>query len=81
MRVLVKEENGHKFNIRIPTALALNRVTAGIATKVCRKNGVEITKMQVYSLIKAIKDYKKYHPDWKLLEIEEADGDYVEIVL
>ncbi len=81
MRVYVKEDTGQKIDIRIPTGLALNRVTAGIVAKVMQKNGVEITKNQMKMLVKAVKDYKKHHPDWKLVEIQDADGEQVEIVL
>lgn len=81
MRVYVKEDTGQKFDIRIPTGLALNRVTAGIAAKMCQKNGVEISKKQLQVLVKTLKDYKKHHPDWKLLEVDDADGEHVEIVL
>jgi len=79
MRIYIKEEEGHKLDIRIPTGLALNRLTAGIAAGMCRKYGVEITKNQLYTLIKVLKDYKKHHPDWKLVELKDGDGDQVEI--
>jgi len=81
MRVLVKENSGEKHDIRIPTGLALNRVTAGFVSKVCKKNGADISKEQLRVLIKALKDYKKRHPEWKLLEVDDADGEHVEIVL
>lgn len=81
MRVLLQENTRKKFVIRIPTGLALNRVTAGIAVKVCKKNGVEISKEQLMELIKVVKDYKKTHPDWKLVEMAGPDGEYVEIII
>ena len=81
MRVLVKESSGEKHDIRIPTGLALNRVTAGVAAKVCQKNGMEITKKQLQVLVKTLKDYKKHHPEWRLLEVDDADGEHVEINL
>lgn len=81
MRVLVKENSGEKHDIRIPTGLVLNRVTAGFVAKVCKKNGADISKEQLRVLIKALRDYKKHHPEWKLLEVEDSDGEHVEIVL
>lgn len=81
MRILVKESSGEKHDIRIPTGLALNRVTAGFLSKVCQKNGADISKEQLRALIKVLKDYKKRHPDWKLLEVDDADGEQVEIIL
>lgn len=56
MRIYIKDEEGHKLNIRIPTGLALNRMTAGIAVGICRKNGMEITNSQLYAVIKVLKD-------------------------
>lgn len=79
MRIYIKDEEGHKLNIRIPTGLALNRMTAGIAVGICRKNGMEITNSQLYAVIKVLKDYKRHHPEWKLLELWDGDEGYVEI--
>lgn len=81
MRVFIKEDTGKKFNIRVPSGMILNSVTAGIAAKECQKNGMEISKNQMKVLIKTLKDYKKTHPDWKLVEVSSADGERVEIVL
>ncbi len=81
MRVLVQGNTGEKVGIRIPTGLALNRVTAGIAVKACKKNGVDISKEQLVELINVVKDYKKNHPDWKLVEMAGPDGEYVEVII
>jgi len=81
MRVFVKEESGQKVDIRIPTVVALNRITMGLASKACQKNGVDISKKQLVEFAKAIRGYKKHHKDWKLLEIVSADGEHVEIIL
>jgi len=81
MRVYVKEADGHKIDIKIPTGLVLNQLTVGIAAKACKKNGVEISNKQLLQLVKVAKDYKKGHPDWKLVEVESSDGEYVEIIL
>lgn len=81
MRMYIKEESGKAVNIRIPTGMALNRATAGVISKVCQKNGTDISKEQLRVLIKAVKECKKYHKNWKLVEIDSADGDHVEIVL
>ncbi|MBP3569268.1 MAG: hypothetical protein J6K04_08910 [Lachnospiraceae bacterium] len=81
MRVIVQENTGEHHDIRIPTGLALNRATIGIISKVCEKNGVNISKKQLLVLLKALRDYKRDHPHWKLVEVEEADGEHVEIIL
>ena len=81
MRVIVQENGGENHDISIPTGVALNRVTAGVLSKLLQKNGVVIQKKQLLELMKAVKDYKKTHPDWKLVEVDEADGEHVEVIL
>jgi len=81
MRILINEGSGEHHDIKIPTGLALNRVTAGFVSVVLKKNGVEISKKQLAGLMKMAKMYKKTHPDWKLLEVDDANGEHVEIVI
>lgn len=81
MRVIVQENTGEHHDIRIPTGVALNRVTVGVISGICKKNGVEISKEMLLELIKAVKDYKKTHADWKLVEVDEPSGEHVEIIL
>ena len=81
MRIIVNESGGENHDIGIPTGLALNHATLGFVSKLCQKNGVNISKKQLLVLLKALKDYKKTHPDWKLVEVDELDGEHVEIIL
>lgn len=81
MRVIVHESTGENHDIRIPTGLALNWVTVGVISGICKRNGVEISKELLLGLIKAAKDYKKTHPAWKLVEVDEPSGEHVEIIL
>ena len=81
MRVIVQENTGEKHDIKIPNGLALNRVTVGIISGICQKKGVTISKKQLLQLVEAVKEYKKTHPAWKLVEVDEPNGEHVEIVL
>lgn len=81
MRIYIKEESGKKWTFRIPIGLAFNRVTAGAIAKQCQKEGSDISKKQLRALIKEVKAYKKSHKSWKLVEIDSADGNHVEIDL
>ena len=81
MRVYIKESTGKQHDIKIPTGLALNRVTAGIISNACQKNGINISKKQILELMKAFKCFKKHHLSWKLLEVYDADGEHVEIIV
>lgn len=86
MRIYVKDNDGTNINIRIPTGLFLNRLTAFIMVKVLNTapgvpSSIRLTKEQAYALIKALKRYKWTHPGWKLVEVHRAEGDVVEIRL
>lgn len=81
MRIYIKEESGKKWKFRIPLGLAFNRVTAGFIAKRGQKEGTNISKEQLRALIKEVKKYKKNHKNWKLVEVDSADGVHVEINL
>jgi hypothetical protein len=61
--------------------MVLNRISAGIVSGVLKKYDIEISKKQLVELMKVAKNYKKQHPEWKLLEVDDADGEPVEIIL
>ena len=81
MKVIVKEGNGELHNIKVPTGLVFNRATVGFASKVCKEKGVDISGKQLLLLLKALRTYKKTHPDWKLIEVDEDGGDHIEIII
>jgi len=81
MRVIVKEGTGENFNIKVPTGLVLNPVTAGFVSKACKDKGVDISRKQFLMLLKALRTYKRTHPEWKLLEIDDAGGEHIEVIL
>ncbi len=86
MRVYVNDSDGTNINIRIPTGLLLNRLTALILSKVLTTvpgipGDIKLSKEQAYLFLKIIKDFKKSHPGWRLVEVHSADGDVVEITL
>ncbi len=81
MLIRIKEKDGAKLFIPIPTGLVANRLTAHIAAKGARKYGVTLTGRQISTLFKAIRRYKKAHPDWIFVEVQDADGDYVMVKL
>ncbi|MBR2409169.1 MAG: hypothetical protein IKB07_09500 [Lachnospiraceae bacterium] len=81
MRIYITEASRKILNLRIPLGLAINRMTAGFIARRCRKEGIHISKGQLRVLIKEVKKYKKHHKNWKLVEIDSADGAHVEIVL
>ena len=81
MRVVVKEGSRRVFHLRLPTGLMLNPVSAGVISIKLRETDVKISGKQLYVLFRAIKRYKKKHPEWKLVEVESRSGEAVEVVI
>ena len=81
MLVKVRSTDGPNLTIPIPTGLFCNRLTAGIAAKAMAQNGMTITPEQMVRLFKTVRRYKRNHPDWVMVEVQSADGDYVYVKL
>ena len=83
MKIMVKSGNHTNVNLVIPTSLILNRVSILVLQQICKKQGVDLplSKKQLIELMKVAKTYKRHHPSWKLVEVESADGERVEISL
>ena len=80
MRISVKEQ-AHNFNLRFPTGLVLNRLTAAAICKEAGKHGVTITYRQAVGFLKALHAYRRAHKEWVLVEVTGAKGEYVQIKL
>ena len=81
MKILVKRIVGKDKKFEIPTGLVLNPFAAGWVRKSLKSYGINITKQQAISLIKALNRYRRRHPDWALVEVESTKGEAVNIVL
>ena len=81
MLIKVRSQDGPNLTIPIPTGLFCNRLTAGFAAKAMEQNGCTATPEQMVRLFKAIRQCKRKHPDWVLVEVQSADGDYVYVKL
>lgn len=80
MKIHVIERGVQKVNLHLPTGLVLNRFTAYLAPHFMKnENGPPITGIQAFRFIQALKEYKNSHPEWVLVEVQSANGDYVEI--
>lgn len=80
MKIIAKGDD-HNVHLRIPTGLAFNRFTAAAISKGAGKYGVKISPHQARILVKALKEYRRTHPDWVLAEVYSADGEYVLVKL
>ena len=78
MRIIAKGED-YNVRLQLPTGLVCNRFTAVAISKEAGKYGVKLRRSQMNVLFKALKDYRKIHPDWVLVEVNGAKGEYVQV--
>ena len=81
MVVKIRSADGPNLFIPIPMGLFCNRLTAGIAAKAMEQNGWTATPAQMAKLFRCLRQTKRRHPDWVLVEVQSADGDYVRVKL
>ena len=81
MLVKGRSKDGPNLTIPLPTGLFCNRLTAGIAAKAMAQNGWNATPEQMARFFQAARRYKRKHPDWVMVEVQSADGDYVYVKL
>lgn len=85
MRICVREHEGKKINIAIPTGMVLNRLTAGIAKKYVEKHSypdnADIRSADINRLFHEIKKFRRKYPELPLVEVESKDGTRVYIKL
>ena len=81
MIIKVRSEGGPNLFIPIPTGLLCNRLTAGFSAKMMEQNGMHATPEQMVRFFRAVRRYKRNHPDWVMVEVESSNGDYVYVKL
>ena len=73
MKIAIKWDET-KLTLHFPSALVLNRLTAGIVRKSLKKQGVRLTRKQTVLFIKELKKYRRHHRDWNLVEVSENNN-------
>ena len=81
MKILVKERGGHTIRLVFPSGLVLYSLSARFLPKYLEEQGIHITREQALMFIKELNRFRKSHRDWKLVEVQDADGEIVEIRL
>ncbi len=81
MRITVNEGKGQNLHLRLPSGLVLNRLSAIFISAGLKEKDINMSGKQLHILFRAIKVYKSTHPEWKLIEVHNHDGETVEIVL
>lgn len=79
MRIIVRDNGGHDIRLHLPTGLLLNRVTAAFASRFLAKYSVPVTGEQLRAFLQVLKDFKRTHPQWVLVEVQSANGEWIEI--
>lgn len=84
MKIKVKDADTN-IKIIFPTCLLLNRLTAFAAPKIFNKklkqHGMELTSAQAIKFVKTVNRFRRRHKNWKLVEVNSADGEHIEIRL
>ena len=81
MEIAINECGGKKLCLRLPSGLVLNRITAAFLSGALKRKGTSVAGKHLYVMFRAIRRYKILHPEWKLIEIYESNGESVEITL
>ena len=79
MRIIVQDPADQNVNLRFPTGLLLNRLTAHFAARMLQKYGLHLTGRQLSAFMRELKRWKRRHKDWVLVEVDSADGEYIQI--
>lgn len=79
MKITIKDGKGTNLWIPIPNWLLANRIIARFALPALAQNGITITMQQADVFLRALRSYRRRHKDWVLVEVYQADGQYVKI--
>ena len=81
MKVHVKEAAGHNIFIWLPSGLVFNRLSAAILPGILKQNGMNITRQQAVTLVKAVNHCRRRFRNWNLVEVQDSNGDFVVVKL
>ena len=81
MKIAVHNDGGRDIDLRLPTGLIVNPVSAMMLPKVLEEKGIAASRAQALALVRAINRYRRSHPGWVLVEVESADGSHVKITM
>lgn len=77
MKVRIKNNDRWSLRFGIPTILMLNRLTAFMISKWDK----DITYRQAWTIVREVKHYRRKHGKWKLVEVQTASGEEVEVII
>lgn len=80
MKIKVRSEETN-ITLPIPTGLILNPLTASLLPRLLAGYGAHVTKQQALRLVRGIRQFRRRHRDWVLVEVDSASGEQVVIKL
>ncbi len=83
MRIHIKTD-GRRINLIFPTAILLNRLTAHMIagkSKIDVDSTPQLSGEQLNRLFTTIKQFKKSHPNFVLVEVRTHDGEEITVKL
>lgn len=82
MKIIVKAD-GHNIHLRFPTALLCNRLVLRIVMDIGLKHATDVferlQQAQPERFIGAIRQIHKKYGLYRLVEVDSADGEHIEI--
>ncbi len=81
MKIIVHSPGSQNIRLWFPSRLALNSATALLLPEMMKQNGITITRKQAQAMVRAIHTCRRNNPGWKIVEVQSANGDHVEIAL
>lgn len=79
MKIIVRSPGYKCINLHFPSGLGLNPASAMFLPRIMKKNGINITRKQALTIVRAINRYRRSNPSWKFIEVQSSNGDYIEI--
>lgn len=79
MKIIIKDDKQLNLRFYLPTGIVLNRFTAFFLPSFLKKQNIHVTTEQILTFSKALRKYKRKHPDWNLAEVSTVKGEYIKI--
>lgn len=81
MKITVQKQEKELFRLTLPTVLLLNHISAAAFQIKLKKMGINTNVMRMYGLLNIVKEYRRDHPKWVIVEARTAGGEFVKIEL
>lgn len=79
MQIILQSKNQKERQLYVPNVLLLNRLTSFLIARGLEKRKIHLSCKQVSMIAQSIRAVHKRHPDWVLMEAEDAKGEKIKI--